>query len=1196
MFISLRLKGFLASAIVLSFGLSVFPIEARGQSIDNAPLAAETGQNPDQAARQALLQARQALAIGDLDTAKKSVETAKTTNADFQQIGDSPELLDSMIQRQSQLYNLHKAEDPSYNAQAVSFLLLQAEALLAYQDFDTAETLIQSAEEFGKFGLEFNSTTGFPESMKEKLRSARIEASAQHAANLKSQVLSLLAQAQLAIDQENWEQASQLVNQAKAMQVDESQFAATDPRPWQLELKVQNGLNRRSGMQSANLAQASLNVPTATDARKAKSGKVVQAGYDPAQDTTKVIQVAAEGEVDTPAQPIHSGEIIRLPVSGLDYYNEGLQLLAKNDKPAAIEHFQKAWQNREGLDGTVRLAIKTQLEKLAPDSDVLKATLASQETDLKLDQLKEDQRQAFRELQAEIFKERAAVDALLKTKPREALVRMQGLRGKVVQSKLEPDNQRPLLAVVDGDIAEMQKYIDQNLPEIMNDEANSDATETVERERQRKLDVEMQLQELVNNYNQLIKEERYAEAGEIVKRASALAPDSELVVLLTEKHRVKENLELALAIRAMKQQGFVDGLRAAEEASIPWPNDTPIALPPDLEDYSAKARKREDVLNMSRFNSPAEAKIFNLLENETVSGEFTGSLSDTMDQLAERMGVNIIFDDLALEAEQVNREKSVNINIRSPIGFKSALDVILQQVGLAYVVENEVIKITSKDALNSKMDAKTYYIGDLVMPMSQNPDPMKLNFIQPGGNQVANNGSFSVPQDGNGNGNLLGLAQQLGQSDPNSPFYRRGPQTGMASPFSQRGGETFGGITENDFQPLMDLITNTIGDSEKWDSEGGGAYSMRPFAANLSLIISAPQEIHDQVQSLLKKLRELNDVQIVIEVRFLTLNENFFEKIGIDFDFSINDDSGLTLAQAQGDRVPGNRSTVIGRVEPDGVDLITPTQNLDLRFTQGNFSAAVPQFGGTFVPGTAGNFGFAILSDIEVFFLIQAAKQDNRSVITQAPTVTMFNGQNASIFDGSQRPFVTAVIPVVGDFAVAHQPIITFLPDGTNLNVQATVTENRRFVRLNLVPMFSQITEVETFTFDGSTTTRRTSESVLNDLLRRLDPTRPAGDQDFETVTSGVTIQLPVISTTTISTVVSVPDGGTVLLGGIKRMSEGRSEGGLPLLSNIPYINRLFRNTAIGHTTSNQMMMVTPRIIIQKEIEEDMVGLNSGSN
>ena len=37
-------------------------------------------------------------------------------------------------------------------------------------------------------------------------------------------------------------------------------------------------------------------------------------------------------------------------------------------------------------------------------------------------------------------------------------------------------------------------------------------------------------------------------------------------------------------------------------------------------------------------------------------------------------------------------------------------------------------------------------------------------------------------------------------------------------------------------------------------------------------------------------------------------------------------------------------------------------------------------------------------------------------------------------------------------------------------------------------------------------------------------------------------------------TTVSVPDGGTVLLGGIKRLSEGRNEFGVPLLSKVPYV------------------------------------------
>jgi len=75
-------------------------------------------------------------------------------------------------------------------------------------------------------------------------------------------------------------------------------------------------------------------------------------------------------------------------------------------------------------------------------------------------------------------------------------------------------------------------------------------------------------------------------------------------------------------------------------------------------------------------------------------------------------------------------------------------------------------------------------------------------------------------------------------------------------------------------------------------------------------------------------------------------------------------------------------------------------------------------------------------------------------------------------------------------------------------------------------------------------------------------------------------------------TTVSVPDGGTVLLGGIKRLSEGRNERGIPLLSKLPYINRLFRNVGIGRQADSLMMMVTPRIIIQEE-EEEKLGMSS---
>ena len=62
-----------------------------------------------------------------------------------------------------------------------------------------------------------------------------------------------------------------------------------------------------------------------------------------------------------------------------------------------------------------------------------------------------------------------------------------------------------------------------------------------------------------------------------------------------------------------------------------------------------------------------------------------------------------------------------------------------------------------------------------------------------------------------------------------------------------------------------------------------------PFETNLSLVVSQTQEVHEEIVDLLEQLRRLQDLQVTIEVRFITLNDNFFERIGVDFDFDIHD-------------------------------------------------------------------------------------------------------------------------------------------------------------------------------------------------------------------------------------------------------------------------------------------------------------------
>jgi len=88
------------------------------------------------------------------------------------------------------------------------------------------------------------------------------------------------------------------------------------------------------------------------------------------------------------------------------------------------------------------------------------------------------------------------------------------------------------------------------------------------------------------------------------------------------------------------------------------------------------------------------------------------------------------------------------------------------------------------------------------------------------------------------------------------------------------------------------------------------------------------------------------------------------------------------------------------------------------------------------------------------------------------------------------------------------------------------------------------------------------------------------------------TVQLPTFNLATTGTTVSVPDGGTATLGGIMRASEGSVTRGVPILSKIPYANRLFKNRGIGRDVSSSNMSVVPRIIILEEEEFFQTGVS----
>ena len=294
----------------------------------------------------------------------------------------------------------------------------------------------------------------------------------------------------------------------------------------------------------------------------------------------------------------------------------------------------------------------------------------------------------------------------------------------------------------------------------------------------------------------------------------------------------------------------------------------------------------------------------------------------------------------------------------------------------------------------------------------------------------------------------------------------------------------YGGGVQADFTSLINLITTTI-QPDSWE-ELSGPGSVMPYKTTLSLVIRQTQAIHEEIADLLGQLRRLQDLQVTVECRFVTVSDNFFERIGINFNWNLPPTSatacrtrsgsrcrrsasarasprqrqGQRASRANPNRVPrarqGPRAAPPARPVRLAADRLRPvlpsirpttttgratatssastrtntfTNDLNIPFRQGSFSIGVPKFGG-FDPTAGLSVGFAILSDIETFFLINAAQGDTRNNLLFAPKITLFNGQMATVTDTVQQPFVTSLTPTVGFFSVGFQPQITVLPQG----------------------------------------------------------------------------------------------------------------------------------------------------------------------
>ena len=118
--------------------------------------------------------------------------------------------------------------------------------------------------------------------------------------------------------------------------------------------------------------------------------------------------------------------------------------------------------------------------------------------------------------------------------------KLKELRIQVEEADIPESAREQLLSRVDRGVADAERYIDRNRPQIELDDRNREVLTEIDRRRQHKIDVDEQLAKMVDEFNKLMDQERFSEAIVLAKQARELDPDNPTVEMMVWKSRFAE--------------------------------------------------------------------------------------------------------------------------------------------------------------------------------------------------------------------------------------------------------------------------------------------------------------------------------------------------------------------------------------------------------------------------------------------------------------------------------------------------------------------------------------------------------------------------------------------------------------------------------------------------------------------------------
>jgi type II secretion system protein D len=171
---------------------------------------------------------------------------------------------------------------------------------------------------------------------------------------------------------------------------------------------------------------------------------------------------------------------------------------------------------------------------------------------------------------------------------------------------------------------------------------------------------------------------------------------------------------------------------------------------------------------------------------------------------------------------------------------------------------------------------------------------------------------------------------------------------------------------------------------------------------------------------------------------------------------------------------------------------------------------------------------------------VSALETTNRFKVLSRPSVFALNNKKATITSGQLIPVPSQTITALGN-------------GNNNGNVTTTVEYRDVVLKLEVVPLINPNGEV-------TLTIAQVNDTIIG--TQRVEPN-----------------DIPIIGTEQLITTITVPDGHTVVLGGLISEETKRDTEGIPLVSRIPLLGNLFKENRKNKNRKELIIFLQPKVV-----------------